>query len=139
MITRRQCLAATGALTLRPLSAAERPQAATTPFRTTLDLGHRATRGGPVATLADESMLWAATEPEAPYLAREMWRISRVTIRRSRDGGHSWGDPFTPVRGTSDYSVLSHALRVTKRGTLLHVYVKYSGYDYASPIPLVEK
>jgi hypothetical protein len=144
-ITRRQTLAAAGALALRPpIQAAFGPAPSEVRngeplFRTTLDLGHRGTRGGPLATLKDGSMLWAVTEPEAPYLAKEMWSISRVTMRRSHDGGRSWRDPAVAVRGTTEYSVLSHALRVTSSGTLLHIYVRYSGYDYASPVALVER
>ncbi|HTM51204.1 MAG TPA: sialidase family protein [Bryobacteraceae bacterium] len=105
------------------------------PERVSLDLGHRGSRGGPVATLPDGAMLWVCTEPEAPYLAREMWPISRLTMRRSRDGGRSWSDPQVIVRGTRDYSVLSHALRLTRRGTLVHIYVRYSGYDYETASP----
>jgi hypothetical protein len=64
-----------------------------------------------------------------------MWRISRLTLRRSRDGGHSWAEPQVIAHGTREYSVLSHALRLTRHGTLIHIYVRYSGYDYETAAP----
>ncbi len=103
--------------------------------RYTLDQGHRATRGGPVAALADGSLLWVTTEPEAPYLARAMWQISRLTMRRSLDAGKSWSAPHTFVQGTKEYSLLSHTLRPTASGALLHLFVRYSGYDYETHTP----
>ncbi|MBK9166948.1 MAG: exo-alpha-sialidase [Bryobacterales bacterium] len=105
------------------------------PERLTLDLGYHGARGGPVTALRDGSLLWATTEPEAPYTAKAMWPISRLTLRRSRDGGRGWTDPVAFLHGTRDYSLLSHALRVTRAGTLLHVFVRYSGYDYESASP----
>ena len=103
--------------------------------RTTLDLGHRGSRAGPVATLADGSLLWVTTEPEPPYLARAMWAISRLTMRRSTDGGRSWGEPHVIMRGTRNYSLLSHTLRLSQSGALLHIFVRYSGYDYETASP----
>src|SRR5690349_2164770 len=81
--TRRNALTA-GLYSLAPLPG----RAQALPDRLSLDLGHRGSRGGPIATLEDGTMLWVCTEPEAPYLAREMWQISRLTMRRSHDGGH---------------------------------------------------
>jgi hypothetical protein len=103
--------------------------------RMTLDLGHRGTRAGPVAVLPDGAVLWITTEPEPPYLAKAMWPISRLTLRRSRDGGRSWGEPKKFLQGTHQYSLLSHALRVIDSRTLLHIFVRYSGYDYETASP----
>jgi hypothetical protein len=103
--------------------------------RISLDLGHRATRSGPIAVLGDGTALWITTEPEPPYLAKAMWPISRVVMRRSQDNGRSWGEPRVLLQGTRDYSLLSHALRVTTSGALLHIFVRYSGYDYESASP----
>lgn len=98
--------------------------------RQTLDIGHLASRGGPLATLPDGTVVWATTEPEAPWTAKAMWPISRVTIRRSTDGGKSWSDGQVITHGTQDYSLLSHTLKCTASGALIHVFVRYSGYDY---------
>ncbi|MEO7652553.1 MAG: sialidase family protein [Bryobacteraceae bacterium] len=103
--------------------------------RQVLDLGHRASRGGPITTLPDGSLIWATTEPEAPYLAKAMWAISRLALRRSTDGGRSWGQPHVFMQGTKEYSLLSHTLRVTAAGSLIHLFVRYSGYDYDSGLP----
>ena len=103
--------------------------------RFTLDLGHRASRSGPVASLKNGNLLWVTTEPEAPYLSKSMWSISRVVMRRSTDSGKSWGDPTVLQRGTTDYSLLSHNIRQTAAGTLLHNFVRYSGYDYETGVP----
>ena len=113
------------AFAARPNASAAAPSEGPGLYRTVLDLGHQGTRGGPVATLPDGSLIWVATEPEAPYLAREMWQITRLTMRRSGDHGRSWAEPQVIASGTRDYSVLSHALRMTRGGTLLHVYVRY--------------
>jgi len=99
-------------------------------MRQTLDLGHLGSRGGPMATLPDGTVLWATTEPEAPWTAKAMWPISRVTVRRSNDGGKSWSDGQVITQGSQDYSLLSHSLKCTTRGTLVHIFVRYSGYDY---------
>lgn len=103
--------------------------------RFTLDLGHRASRSGPVTTLQDGTLLWVTTEPEAPYLAKSMWAISRLAMRRSTDGGRSWGAPQILAQGTKDYSLLSHAIRQLSSGALLHIFVRYSGYDYETGTP----
>ncbi|NND34784.1 MAG: exo-alpha-sialidase [Saprospiraceae bacterium] len=103
--------------------------------RFTLDLGHRATRSGPVANLDDNSLLWVTTEPEPPYLAKAMWPISRLVVRRSKDGGKSWGESQILQQGTSDYSLLSHVLRQSTSGKILHIFVRYSGYDYETGTP----
>ncbi len=103
--------------------------------RFTLDLGHRATRSGPVAALSDGSLLWITTEPEAPYLAKSMWSISRLVMRRSTDGGKSWNAPQILQQGTRDYSLLSHTIRQTSSGAIVHIFVRYSGYDYDTGTP----
>ena len=103
--------------------------------RFTLDLGHRASRSGPIAALKNGNLLWVTTEPEAPYLSKSMWSISRLVMRRSTDGGKSWGDPKILQQGTTDYSLLSHNIRQTAAGTLLHNFVRYSGYDYETGTP----
>ena len=98
--------------------------------RQTLDLGHLGSRGGPVATLPDGTLLWITTGPEAPWTAKAMWPISRLTLRRSTDGGKSWGEVQDLMQGTKDYALLSHCLKRSASGTLVHVFVRYSGYDY---------
>ena len=103
--------------------------------RFTLDLGHRASRSGPIAALKNGNLLWVTTEPEAPYLSKSMWSISRIAMRRSTDGGKSWGGPQILQQGTKEYSLLSHNIRLTAAGTLLHNFVRYSGYDYETGTP----
>jgi hypothetical protein len=103
--------------------------------RFTLDLGHRASRGGPIAALKDGSLIWITTEPEAPYLAESMWSISRLVMRRSTDGGKSWNNPQILQQGTKDYSLLSHTVRQSASGAVLHIFVRYSGYDYETGVP----
>lgn len=103
--------------------------------RFSLDLGHRASRSGPVAALSDGSLLWVTTEPEAPYLSKSMWAISRLAMRRSTDGGNSWSDAQLLAQGTEEYSLLSHAMRQLASGTILHIYSRYSGYDYETGTP----
>lgn len=103
--------------------------------RYTLDLGHRATRSGPITALKNGDLLWVTTEPEAPYLSKSMWSISRLVMRRSTDGGKSWGEPKVLQQGTTEYSLLSHNIRQTAAGTLLHIFVRYSGYDYETGTP----
>lgn len=103
--------------------------------RFTLDLGHRASRGGPVASMKDGSLIWVTTEPEAPYLSKSMWAISRLSMRRSTDGGRSWSEPKILQQGTKDYSLLSHTVRQTASGAVLHIFVRYSGYDYETGVP----
>jgi hypothetical protein len=75
------------------------------------------------------------TEPEPPYLAKAMWPISRLVMRRSEDGGRSWGAPRVLLQGTREYSLLSHVIRQTASGSLLHIFVRYSGYDYDTASP----
>lgn len=133
-VTRRQSWGIAGAMAFGGGGeAAER--AGGSLRRISLELGHRGTRGGPVAVLPDGSLGWVTTEPEAPYLSRTMWQISRLVLRRSRDGGQSWGEPQTLAQGTREYSLLSHVLRPVKGGALLHVFVRYSGYDYDTARP----
>ena len=103
--------------------------------RVTLDLGHRASRSGPVTELADGTLLWVTTEPEAPYLAKVMWPISRLMLRRSTDGGRSWGAAQHLAQGTKEYSLLSHSMRRLSSGRILHIYSRYSGYDYETGTP----
>lgn len=103
--------------------------------RFTLDLGHRATRSGPVAAMKDGSLVWITTEPEAPYLAKSMWSISRLVMRRSTDGGNSWSDPRVLQQGSKEYSLLSHTVRQSASGAVLHIFVRYSGYDYETGVP----
>ncbi|MBK8506012.1 MAG: exo-alpha-sialidase [Saprospiraceae bacterium] len=100
-----------------------------------LDLGHRATRSGPVASLTDGSLLWITTEPEPPYISKAMWSISRLAMRRSQDGGKSWGGSEILQQGTKDYSLLSHTLRQSSTGKIIHIFVRYSGYDYETGTP----
>ena len=103
--------------------------------RFTLDLGHRASRSGPIAALKNGNLLWVTTEPEAPYLSKAMWSISRLAVRRSTDGGKTWSAAQILQQGTKDYSLLSHNIYQTKSGAVLHIFVRYSGYDYETGTP----
>lgn len=114
-----------------PVTPATRPSFE----RRVLDLGHLGSRGGPVETLPDGTLLWVTTEPEAPWTSPAMWSITRVALRRSTDGGRSWSEPQILRRGSKDYSVLSHGLKRTVRGALVHIFTHYSGYDYATGSP----
>ncbi|HLA94906.1 MAG TPA: sialidase family protein [Pyrinomonadaceae bacterium] len=141
---RRQFLIATGGLTAIAVAGLEftspgavhaAPPEDGAMQRINLDLGHRATRSGPVAALSDGSLLWVTTEPEAPYLSKSMWAISRLAMRRSSDGGKSWSDAQLLAQGTAEYSLLSHALLQLASGVLVHIYSRYSGYDYETGTP----
>lgn len=141
---RRQFLVASGGLSALAAGALEfthpSPALAAPPEdglmeRLSLDLGHRASRSGPVVALSDGSLLWVTTEPEAPYLSKSMWAISRLVMRRSTDGGKSWSGAQHLAQGTEDYSLLSHAMRQLASGTILHIYSRYSGYDYETGTP----
>ncbi|MGD9562415.1 MAG: sialidase family protein [Pyrinomonadaceae bacterium] len=143
-LDRREFIAASGALAGLAVGAVDiihpRPALAAVPVfgemeRYSLDLGHRASRSGPITSLRNGHLLWVTTEPEAPYLSKSMWSISRLVMRRSTDGGKSWGDPQVLQQGTTDHSLLSHNLFQTAAGTLLHIFVKYGGYDYATGTP----
>lgn len=143
-LDRRGFFAATGGIAGLVVGAAEfvQPRAvhASVPAvgemeRFTLDLGHRASRSGPISTLKNGHLLWVTTEPEAPYLSKSMWSISRVVMRRSTDSGKTWGEPQILQQGTKEYSLLSHNIRQTPGGTLLHIFVRYSGYDYETGTP----
>ncbi|MGE3384865.1 MAG: sialidase family protein [Pyrinomonadaceae bacterium] len=141
---RREFLAASGGIAGLIVGSAPSAQATTTALsvptfgemeRFTLDLGHRASRSGPITSLKNGDLLWVTTEPEAPYLSKSMWSISRLVMRRSTDGGKSWGGAKVLQQGTTDYSLLSHNIRQTAAGTLLHIFVRYSGYDYDTGTP----
>ncbi len=103
--------------------------------RFTLDMGFRAPRGGPVTTLKDGTLLWVTTDPEAPYLSKSMYSISRLAMRRSIDGGKSWSAAQILQRGSKTFSVMSFALRQTQTGALVHVFTRSSGYDYETGLP----
>lgn len=105
------------------------------PYRYTLDLGFRAPRSGPVTTLRNGELLWMTTGPEAPYLSPSMWRISRLAMRRSTDGGRSWGEAKILERGTDEYSVMSFGLVCLASGDILHVFARSAGYDYETGSP----
>jgi predicted neuraminidase len=107
--------------------------------RQTLDLGHRGSRGGPVATLPDGTLLWITSGPEAPWTAPVMWPITRLTIRRSADNGKSWGEAQDFAHGSKNWSVLSHGLKRSATGALVHIFSRYSGYDYKTGLPANSK
>ena len=141
---RRQFLVASGGLTAIAAGALEftspTPALGAIPEdglmeRLGLDLGHRASRSGPITALSDGSLLWVTTEPEAPYLSKSMWAISRLAMRRSTDGGKSWSGAQLLAQGTEEYSLLSHAMRQLSSGTILHIYSRYRGYDYETGTP----
>ncbi len=143
-IGRRGFLVASGGLAGLAFGAAQlahpAPVKASVPVfgkmeRFTLDLGHRATRSGPIGVMKNGDLLWVTTEPEAPYLSESMWSISRLVVRRSSDGGKTWGEGRVLQQGTKEYSLLSHNIRQTAAGTILHNFVRYSGYDYETGTP----
>ena len=105
------------------------------PFHYTLDLGYRSPRSGPIATLKNGHLLWISTEPEAPYLSKPMWSLSRLTMRRSQDGGKSWDKGQVLQRGSNDYSVMSFGLSTLRSGKVLHVFARSGGYDYETGSP----
>lgn len=105
------------------------------PYRCTLDLGFRAPRSGPVTTLKNGELLWVTSGPEAPYLSPSMWRISRLAMRRSTNGGNSWGEAQILQRGTDEYSVMSFGLVCLSSGDLLHIFARSAGYDYETGSP----
>lgn len=107
----------------------------TPPIRYSLDLGYRAPRSGPVTALKNGDLLWITTDPEAPYLSRSMWKLSRLALRRSGDGGKSWGKAQILQRGSKEYSVMSFGLRRLLSGKLLHVFARSGGYDYETGTP----
>lgn len=105
------------------------------PKHYTLDLGYRAPRSGPVTTLPNGDLLWISTEPEAPYLSKSMWSLSRLTMRRSTNDGKSWDVGQVLQRGSNAYSVMSFGLFTLKSGKVLHVFTRSGGYDYETGTP----
>ncbi|MEZ5347500.1 MAG: sialidase family protein [Pyrinomonadaceae bacterium] len=103
--------------------------------RFTLDMGFRAPRGGPVTALGDGTLLWVTTDPEAPYLAKSMYSISRLAMRRSTDGGRSWSKRQVLQKGSETYSVMSFVIRALKSGNVIHIFTRSSGYDYETGLP----
>src|SRR5690606_11787045 len=143
-IGRRGFLAASGGLAGLAFGAAElvhpKPAKASVPVfgkmeRLTLDLGHRATRSGPIGVLKNGDRLEFAADTGGTYLSISMWSIARLVVRRSTDGGKSWGEGRVLQQGTKEYSLLSHNMRQTAAGTILHNFVRYSGYDYETGVP----
>lgn len=123
-----------------PLAMAKAPLEAPAPnvdqpYRFTLDRGYRAPRSGPIATLKNGTLLWITTEPEAPYLSRSMWSLSRLAMQRSTDGGKSWSGAQILQRGSKEYSVMSFGLYTLRSGKLLHVFARSGGYDYETGTP----
>lgn len=94
----------------------------------TLETGHQGDRGGPIAQVKGTGMLWFTTEPEAPYLSRYAWPMTRINVRLSKDACRSWGVPLSVAHGTQQYSVLSHAALQLRSGVIIHIHVHYSGY-----------
>jgi hypothetical protein len=105
------------------------------PYRFTLDRGYRAPRSGPITTLKNGTLLWITTDPEAPYLSRSMWSLSRLAMQRSTDGGKSWSGAQILQRGSKEYSVMSFGLHTLQSGKLLHVFARSGGYDYETGTP----
>jgi hypothetical protein len=105
------------------------------PRHFTLDLGYRAPRSGPITALKNGHLLWISTEPEAPYLSKSMWSLSRLTMRRSLDGGKSWSSGQILQRGSKAYSVMSFGLFALQSGKVLHVFARSGGYDYETGSP----
>jgi len=105
------------------------------PRHFTLDLGYRSPRSGPITALKNGHLLWISTEPEAPYLSKSMWSLSRLAMRRSTDGGRSWDKGQILQRGSNEYSVMSFGLRTLRSGKVLHVFARSGGYDYETGSP----
>jgi len=145
-LCRRQFLSVSGglvaAVTTRQIVFAEPAQetpevtaVSSPPHHFTLDLGYRAPRSGPIATLKNGDLLWMSTEPEAPYLSKSMWSLSRLAMRRSTDGGRSWSTGQILQRGSKEYSVMSFGLFTLRSGKVLHVFARSGGYDYETGSP----
>lgn len=105
------------------------------PYRFTLDRGYRAPRSGPITTLKSGDLLWITTDPEAPYLSKSMWSLSRLAVQRSTDGGKSWSGPQILQQGSKDFSVMSFGLYRLRSDKLLHVFARSRGYDYETGTP----
>ncbi len=97
----------------------------------TLETGNRADRGAPVVTLRDGRILWFTHEPEFFTLRHReaVFPVTRAVARESKDNGVSWGRPQLVTQGSATYGVLSHVALQLRSGDLIHIFVRYSGYD----------
>lgn len=97
----------------------------------TLDTGNRADRGAPVVTLRDGRILWFTHEPEFFTLRHReaVFPVTRAVVRESKDNGFSWGQPRLVTEGSATYGVLPHVALQLRSGGLIHIFVRYSGYD----------
>jgi len=101
----------------------------------TLETGHQIDRGGPIVATKDNRVLWFTIDPEAPYLSPHIWASTRLLIHESRDLCKSWESPRVVAHGTPNYSVLSHVAFQLRGGDLVHMYVRFGGYDHIGHDP----
>ena len=101
--------------------------------RFTLDVGHRSNVSSSVVELKDGTLLWATTDPEPTN--RVSRSISRITLRRSADGGRSWDHDQILAKGDAQFSVYSFAINRLLSGKLLHIFSRSAGYDTVSGDP----
>ena len=101
----------------------------------TLETSQQVDRGGPIVATRDGRILWFTIEPEAPYLSPNVWPLARVVVRESSGDCKSWSAPQTIVQGTREYSVLSHVALQLKSGDLIHIHVRFGGYDHIGHDP----
>ena len=101
----------------------------------TLETGHQVERGGPILATKDGRILWFTIEPEAPYLSPHIWAATQLVIRESRDLCKSWEAPRVVAHGTRQYAVLSHVAFQLRSGDLIHIYVRFGGYDHVNHDP----
>ena len=109
--------------------------AARVPSLYTLETSQQVDRGGPILATRDGRILWFTIEPEAPYLSPNVWPLARVDVRECSGDCKSWGTPQTIVQGTREYSVLSHVALQLKSGDLIHIHVRFGGYDHIGHDP----
>lgn len=139
---RRKFLAVSGGLTALAASglnlvSPEQVQASPADWKQleffTLKAGYRSNVSSSVVELKDGTLLWATTDPEPTnQISRS---ISRVTLRRSKDGGRSWVDDQLLAKGNEEFSVYSFSINRLASGRLLHILSRSAGYDRVSGDP----
>jgi hypothetical protein len=101
----------------------------------TLETGQQVDRGGPIVATRDGRILWFTIEPEAPYLSPHVWPLARFVVRESSGDCNGWSAPHTIVQGTREYYLLSHVALQLRSGDLIHIHVRFGGYDHIGHDP----
>lgn len=100
----------------------------------TLHTGYRFTVGGTMAPTSDGRMLMLTTSPET-FGNPGAFRIGRMELWESRDGGRSWDGPTVLHRGSDDRLMLPAALLRLASGRLFLLMSFYGGYDAVTHDP----